>query len=302
VSEGHVYVVETKDGVKIGSSSIPERRIAQLFNLHKHKARFHISRKLGGYREAEGRAHLAIDGHRTQGEYFSVPFEKGVRVVEAAVEEVEKRKNQPLELMPVGEETAEILAVGMLHQSDDLNREVDVTLMVARANKWRVLQGKPGMHLSEILNSEGFKEFFDAVQQDMPGRDLMRKGGTGVSSRVYAHIYLAVYIAEQLSPEFHVAVIASFVDRKTNDKYRLLARLDDKEKARLRAGMGEYADKVEEALREKLLGPGTSTDDWNTASVAQTHARYEAEKDISKALQRGLVRDWDHLKELIGRL
>jgi hypothetical protein len=64
----------------------------------------------------------------------------------------------------------------------------------------------------------------------------------------------------------------------------------------------ETKDGVKIGSTKKPKARIASVEDWDKTSVAQAHSRYRIEKELSKALQRGLVRDWDHLKELIGKL
>lgn len=52
-------------------------------------------------------------------------------------------------------------------------------------------------------------------------------------------------------------------------------------------------------LKEKLK---PENDNWNTASYPKLEARAKIESDLVKFLSLGMVRDYDHLKELIDKL
>jgi hypothetical protein len=299
---GYVYVVETADGVKIGSSAQPKKRIESLFRLHKFKARSHVSSEINGYRKAEAQAHIALDAHRIKGEYFNVPFEKGVEVVEGVVQwKIVEQQTTRVDVHTDGK-LAKISVVSLLHESDDPDRQVNLSLMLERFNVWRVINGEPTIRLIDILDSVGCKEFMLAVNRKMPGKALIKKVGQHISSQVYAHIYVAIYVAEQLSTSMHLEVIVSFVDKERRKEYRLLAGADRQVQGLVRSRMGDYFEQVNILLTQKILGADAKTEDWGKATVAQTHARYDHERRLSDMLSLGLVRDFDHLKELIGRL
>jgi hypothetical protein len=189
---------------------------------------------------------------------------------------------------------------------------VSLNDLLAAGNEWRRIAGLPIKRLIDIVETKSFEAFKGAVCRRLgKTEDGIFKTVKGRSGRTMGHIYIAVYVAEQMSPDFHVEVISVFMESKLlefreygstefkNMNKAIDLYLPGREGKDSNKGIYVNAAKL---LRDKILGEGACTDDWNTASVAQTHARYEAEKDISKALQRGLVRDWDHLKELIGRL
>ena len=185
---------------------------------------------------------------------------------------------------------------------------VSLTDLTRAGNQWRAFNSLPPKALGNILDTQGFAEFLAVAQADMPNQELMRVDGRGNSKRTMAHILLAVYVAEQFSPEFHYRVIKTFVEGKLlefrdhggTEFKSLNAELDMRSQQVLGkpAHQGHFIQ-MAKALRARLLNEGQ---DWNTASVAQTHRRYEAEQTLVKLLQLGVVRDWEHLKELIEKV
>ncbi|MFM7008150.1 MAG: hypothetical protein ACKO0Z_02255 [Betaproteobacteria bacterium] len=185
---------------------------------------------------------------------------------------------------------------------------ISLTDLTRAGNKWRAAHNLPYMQLVQIVQSKGFADFLAVAQADMPNQELMRVEGRGNGKRTMAHILLAVYVAEQFSPEFHYRVIKTFVEGKLlefrdhggTEFKSLNAELD----SRSADVLGKPAHKghfiqMATLLRKRLLN---EDQDWNTASVAQTHRRYEAEQTLVKLLQLGVVRDWEHLKELIEKV
>ena len=185
---------------------------------------------------------------------------------------------------------------------------ISLTDMTRAGNKWRAENNLPYMQLVQIVQSKGFTDFLAVAQADMPNQELVRVEGRGNGKRTMAHILLAVYVAEQFSPEFHYRAIKAFVEGKLlefrdhggTEFKSLNAELD----LRSATVLGKPAHKghfiqMATLLRKRLLN---EDQDWNTASVAQTHRRYEAEQTLVKLLQLGVVRDWEHLKDLIEKV
>jgi hypothetical protein len=183
--------------------------------------------------------------------------------------------------------------------------------LLTAGNNWRAKNDMPLKRLEDITGTNAFKAFkADVCEETGMAEEEVFKSVKGRNGRTMAHVFIAVYVAEQISSKFHVKVIKTFVESKLLE-FRDLGGTEFKT-VNLAVDMylpgregkenkGIYIN-LAKLLREKILGPGSCTDDWNKASVAQTHARYEAERKLSDMLRLGVIRDWDHLKELIGKL
>lgn len=183
-----------------------------------------------------------------------------------------------------------------------------VTDLSRAGNQWRVTNGQSIKSLVSIIDSQGFADFLAVAQKHMPDQVLYRVDGKGNSKRSMAHVILAIYIAEQYSTEFHFDVIKTFVEGKLLEfrdhggtEFKALnAALDLHSDAVLgkQAHKGHFIQ-MAAIMRKRILREGQ---DWNTASVAQTYQRYEVEQTLVKLLELGVVRDWEHLKELIEKV
>ena len=189
-------------------------------------------------------------------------------------------------------------------------RFVSLTDLARAGNKWRAEKGKAPRPLAQVLDSQGFKEFLSVAQADAGGAALIKAEGRGNTKRTMATAVIAVYVAEQYSTEFHYKVIKTFLEGKLLEfreyggtEFKAVnAAIDLYLPGRDgKSNTGCYIQAAK-ALRAKILGADAEAGDWDKASVAQIHARYEAEKKLSGFLEAGLVRDWDHLKELIDKL
>ena len=194
---------------------------------------------------------------------------------------------------------------------DTEDRMVSFTDLARAGNQWRINKGLALRPLAQVMDSAGFAEFKKVAECNLPDAELVRVEGKGSAKRTMGHIILAVYLAEQYSPEFHYQVISTFVEGKLLEfreyggtEFKTMNTAIDlylpgREGKDSNKGIYINAAKL---LRDKILGKDAKTEDWNAATVAQTHARFEAEHYIAKMLKHGVVRDWEHLKEIIGKL
>lgn len=184
--------------------------------------------------------------------------------------------------------------------------------LLLAGNKYRSSNGLSTVTMQQIKSSVGLLAYIKSASNVWGIHEdaLMKVIGKGNKARTMAHISVAIYVAEQLSPDFHAQVIKTFIEGKLLE-FRDLGGTEFRE---LNAAMDLYLPDRQEKdnkgvyiqtaiiVRRKLLGKDAVAGDWNNASVAQIHSRYELEKYLVKTLSMGLVKDWYHLKEIIERL
>ena len=184
---------------------------------------------------------------------------------------------------------------------------VSLTDLATAGNKHRAVNAMPIKPLIQVLNSVAFSEFKAVAEKDMPDMELLRVEGRGNTKRTMGHLFLAVFVAEQYSTEFHYKVIKTFMEGKLLE-FRELGGTEFKTlNAAIdlylpdRQGKDNKGVYIQSAikLRTRILGSDT---DWGGASVAQTHTRYDFERRLVDMLRVGVVRDWEHLKELIEKI
>lgn len=184
--------------------------------------------------------------------------------------------------------------------------------LVTAGNAHRIANSRPAKRLQDMTTTDSFNVFAKVVSErhKIPMDELLFVKGRGRGARTMGHYILAVYIAEQMSPEFHVEVITTFVDGKILE-FRELGGTEFKT---LNAAIDRHLPnregkdnrgvfiQIAKLLRSKILGADAEAGGWNDCPTAQTHMRYEAEKRLVGFLEMNLVRDFDHLKELVERL
>lgn len=179
-------------------------------------------------------------------------------------------------------------------------------------NSIRLADGKPALQMAAFLNSKSLDEYVDAAAKEwnVPKEHFINKEGRGKTTRTYVHVSVALLAAESMSPRFHAHVHRVFIEGKLlefrerggTEFKNLNAAIDLYLPDRIgKDNKGVYIN-IAKLIRERILGDGAKTEDWNTASVPQTHLRYEWENKMCDMLRIGVIRDYEHAKEVIKRI
>jgi hypothetical protein len=154
----------------------------------------------------------------------------------------------------------------------------------------------------EIVEREG-QNRYELVGPKLTCVTTKRGKGGGT----WAHLYVLLDAASRLDANFKFMVYDTFVNHKilqwrddSGDEFKNLniaidAYLTD------RQGKDNHWLYVNSAkmLKAKIKPDG---DTWNTANYDQLERRTKLESKLVDFLKMGLVRDWDHLKEVITKL
>jgi hypothetical protein len=193
-------------------------------------------------------------------------------------------------------------------------------------NAYRTKRGLPELDLSNWLRSPETLEYVKVVEDDLnfksvASTDLSSKGTTlaktiesplittkrGKGGGTWAHLYILLDAAARLDPQFKHKMYKTFVEGK------LLQWRDDggDEFINLNIAIDAYLPErdgmdnvnvfiyVAKQLKAKILSP---YDTWNTASLPQLEKRARLEKDLCNYLRLGMIRNYDHLKEVIAKI
>lgn len=177
-------------------------------------------------------------------------------------------------------------------------------------NCWRLQNGLPSYQLSSFISSKSFKEYLDAasIVWGIPKEGLLIRRGKGNASRTMGHVSIAMLLAEQISPIFHATVHKVFIEGKLLEFRSLgsteFATLNSAIDTCLPDRVGKDNKflfiNIAKMIRLRVLGNEDKT--WDEANVDQIHLRFDIEKQLSKMLRLGVVKDWDHLKELVNKI
>ena len=199
-------------------------------------------------------------------------------------------------------------------------------------NSLRVAKGLNEKDLQEFMRSSDLMEFVEALECKYGDRgenlnmekipylkvdQLGRSAGLsnskffktkrGKGGGTWAHVMILLRAAAYLDKRFEVEVYDTFINSKilqwrddSGDQYlELNSAIDAHLPNRNGKDNTGIFIQVAKRLKSKILPNG---DDWNTATYQQLEERTKFEKSLIQFLQFGMVRDYDHLKEIIDKL
>ena len=203
---------------------------------------------------------------------------------------------------------------------------VDVNDLLKVGNMLRAARQLLPMTITRIRRSKDLMAFCEAVQRqidnghyqyfDVPN-ELIFATGKGGGSTTKAFLPVAIKIAALMDSDFEAEVYRVFIEEKilhyrdeSGEEFKALNLIID---AHLpgrngRDNRGVYIT-VATQIREKIF-PGVSWDTaangniWNSeyATAEALRRRAKIESELVSTLRLGLIRDFDHLKEVIGKL
>lgn len=179
-------------------------------------------------------------------------------------------------------------------------------------NALRLAGGRPALQMNAFLNSKTLCEYVReaAKEWNLPEEHFIVKEGRGRNTKTFVHASVALLAAESMSPRFHAHIHKVFIDGKLLE-FRERGGTEFKA---LNAAIDQYLPEREgkdnkgvfitiaKLIRCDILGDGAKTSDWGSATVDQTHARFERERDLCMMLKMGVIHNYQHLKDLTTRL
>lgn len=170
----------------------------------------------------------------------------------------------------------------------------------------RVNGGMAVPQLNNFLQSQSTRDFIDVCERKT-GKPCIEITGRGKNGRTWASIHMMIYAAEYLSTEFHFEVIDAFINNKilewrdvSGDEFKALNiaidnYLPNREE---KSNKGIYIN-VARMLLKKV---NQDLKSWNDASADELRDRASIENKLVTTLQLGLIKDWEHMKEIIEKI
>lgn len=195
-------------------------------------------------------------------------------------------------------------------------------------NSLRELKGKMPLQLKDFLASPDTVEYMIALERKVNGGnpDIIKieydghgrckkvagewtvlETKRGKNGGTWAHLYLMLKAATHLDKEFELDVYHTFVTSKilqwrddSGTEYNILKDAIDLylPKREGKDNLGVYIQTAKR-IKSKINPDG---DEWNTATYEQLEKRTMIEKSLVQFLYLGMIKDFDHLKEILEKL
>ena len=180
-------------------------------------------------------------------------------------------------------------------------------------NVTRIGEGKKVYQLASFLSAKKTNEYLKEAskQWGIPESDLLFKKGRGKYTKTMAHISIALLAAENISTAFHVRMHKTFIEGRLLEfreyggtEFQNLNIAIDRYLGCREGKTDNRECYIQSAIliRSKILGANAKIGDWDTATVEQTHLRYEYETKLCAILELTDVDDFQHLKSIINKL
>jgi hypothetical protein len=179
----------------------------------------------------------------------------------------------------------------------------------AVGNKYRAAEGKNRANITHFVRSGATQEFLDSVAKRLgvSKESLLYTKGKGKNPRIVANLFIIVYAAEYLSSNFHVEVIDTFINAnilswrdKSGDAFKGL-------NAELSTHIERMLDKPAHnghfiTLAKIVNSRIGNVLDLNIADASQLKERERIETALTTIIKLGLVKDWEHLKQIAAEV
>ena len=165
---------------------------------------------------------------------------------------------------------------------------------------------KADKSLHHFLKNVSTREFIEEITKKYK-TECVHIIGSAAKAQTYAPIDLLFFAGKKISTEFHFEVIDAFINNKilewrdvSGDEFKALNiaidnYLPNREE---KSNKGIYINVARMLL--KKVNPALSS--WNDASADELRDRATIENKLVTTLQLGLIKDWEHMKEIIEKI
>ena len=231
---------------------------------------------------------------KTNGEWLEVDFDYVVNIVKGTQSAIMQDKS-------LSGDCFDLISSNFIGKTN-----VNLTEIAAAINKQRDEDGRPPYQLGAFLSSKSLADYIDAASKEwgVDQEEMLTRSGKASGSTV-AHMSVGILLLESADMKSKVKIHKALIDGWNNEFFQRGGTEFFKLNAALSMSFGDDLNElanIAKLIRERILGEGAKTEDWNTASVPQTHLRYEWENKMCDMLRIGVIRDYEHAKEVIKKI
>lgn len=176
---------------------------------------------------------------------------------------------------------------------------VDLRELFRLGNIYREKEGLPPMEMRTWIVREEVQEYARFLEGNGE-KGIIKKKGRGGGT--WVNLKIAISAAMALSPKFKDEVLNMFVQNRilayrdeSGDLYR---DMNTALEMCAESVLGKPAHKGHYITLAKAIKKRIGVDDWNSCGPDALAMRCRIEDRLATMLKAGVVRDWDHLKEL----
>jgi hypothetical protein len=191
-----------------------------------------------------------------------------------------------------------------------------LTDLFSLGNAQRILDGKKFINQTLFIKSKATQEFIQIIAKELAidPDEIVYSRGRGKASKTYGQLHFLIYAAEKLSPTFHFHVIDIFLGKHLlqlrddgGNVFKALNLAIDQWLPDRKGKKGCYIQ-IATMLRAKIFPEikefKTGVNIWNTefATHDKQYLREDYEDKLVAFLKAKLIRDWEHLKQVLENL
>lgn len=185
----------------------------------------------------------------------------------------------------------------------------DLTNLFNIINKHKKAKGECIVNITQFCRSNETQEFLNALAKRLKvdKESLVYSVGKGKSSKTMANTLVLIYTAEKHLDNYRLEVIDTFINSKLlswrDDSGDHFKGLNEEIKTVSENLLGKPAHKGHFITLAKIVNAriGDSLD-WNTATAEQLKERDRIETGLCTVIKLGLVKDWEHLKQIAAEI
>jgi len=180
----------------------------------------------------------------------------------------------------------------------------DLNILFAMGNMYRVEEGLQPLSLNGWIKRQDVQDYIKYLKNNGVEEPIKRTRGKGATTLAHLKVLLDAAIA--LSPKLKDEVYETFINNKmlfyrdnSGDNY---LNMIDALTLYAEGILGKQAHKGHYITIANIIKKRLGVNDWNTATAEQLRERDRIEQTIVSMLKTGVVRDWEHLKELVDKI
>lgn len=185
----------------------------------------------------------------------------------------------------------------------------DLTTLFNIINQSKIAKGECVINITQFCRSKETQDFLDALANRLKvsKKSLIYTVGKGKSAKTMANTFVLIYTAKKYLDNYMVEVIDTFINSKllswrdeSGDHFK---GLNEEIKSAAENLLGKPAHQGHFITIAKIVNARVGDKvEWNTATAEQLKERDRIETGLCTVIKLGVVKDWEHLKQIAAEV